>query len=656
MIATLIIIGVAALVVLLTVVGLLSRYKRAAPNELLVVFGKAGKLKTEDGKTVVTPSKIIQGGGTFVWPVIQDFQRMSMQPIQITITVDGIDSQAIPMHLPVVLTTAISQDKMIQQNAATRFLSAPPGEVQKQISEILKGETRAIMATMLIEDINADRNKFLTKVRENLETELTKVGYELTNINISEITDDADYIKNLGKKAATKAKANAEADIAEQEKQGNVKIANTKKEEDIAVAEAERDKQINVNQTKQEQEIRVAEIEREKAVRIAEALKDQESGVAQQEAEKTAAIAKSVADGESKKAAAEADQKKNIAKSQNDAIAAEQEAVAQKEIRVAKAIQEKDAETNKAIQEKEAKIAEYESQKRQKKADADRKAGVAEQEAKIDVAKATGRAGQAEADALRVTQQAKVQAEMDVRKTEQEKQLEVNSAKAKAVEKELEASEIIPAQKEKERIIIEAEGLKQQAILDAQAQAAKILEVAKGEAAATQMKLEAEAEGNRKKLLADAEGAEAMALAKAHGVQQEALAEAMAFERMIEAAGSPEMAVSWKMADKWEGIAGAQALALSKVNLGNVTVYGDKNTGAQFAKSLLENLAPALTMVNDGLKDNFKQLFSKDKNPDGPENPGGKPSLPTSNDDGFEEVGGEPSDVDDSKTTTPKKK
>jgi flotillin len=654
MIATLIIIGVAALVVLLTVVGLLSRYKRAAPNELLVVFGKAGKLRTEDGKTVVTPSKIIQGGGTFVWPIIQDFQRMSMQPIQITITVDGIDSQAIPMHLPVVLTTAISQDKMIQQNAATRFLSAPPGEVQKQISEILKGETRAIMATMLIEDINADRNKFLTKVRENLETELTKVGYELTNINISEITDDADYIKNLGKKAATKAKANAEADIAEQEKQGNVKIANTKKEEDIAVAEAERDKQINVNQTKQEQEIRVAEIEREKAVKIAEALKDQESGVAQQEAEKTAAIAKSVADGESKKAAAEAEQKKNIAKSQNDAIAAEQEAVAQKEIRVAKAIQEKDAETNKAVQEKEAKIAEYESQKRQKKADADRKAGVAEQEAKIDVAKATGRAGQAEADALRVTQQAKVQAEMDVRKTEQEKQLEVNSAKAKAVEKELEASEIIPAQKEKERIIIEAEGLKQQAILDAQAQAAKILEVAKGEAAATQMKLEAEAEGNRKKLLADAEGAEAMALAKAHGIQQEALAEAMAFERMIEAAGSPEMAVSWKMADKWEGIAGAQALALSKVNLGNVTVYGDKNTGAQFAKSLLENLAPALTMVNDGLKDNFKQLFSKDKNPDGPENPGGKPSLPTN--DGFEEVGGDDQVNDDDKTTTPKKK
>lgn len=210
----------------------------------MVVFGKAGKMKTEDGKTIVIPSKIIQGGGAFVWPIIQDFKKMSMKPIQIKVNVDGIDSQAIPMHLPVVLTTAISQDKLIQQNAATRFLSANPAEVERQISEILIGETRAIMATMLIEEINADRNTFLGKVRESLEQELTKVGYELTNINISEITDDADYIRNMGKKAATKAKANAEADIAEQTKQGNVKIANTRKEEEIAVSQAERDKQI----------------------------------------------------------------------------------------------------------------------------------------------------------------------------------------------------------------------------------------------------------------------------------------------------------------------------------------------------------------------------------------------------------------------------
>ena len=208
-------IGGGVLLLAVTVLGILSRYRRSAPDELLVVFGKSGKIQVtgENGKkeTLVVPSKIIQGGGTFVWPIIQDWKKMSMKPIQIKATVDGIDSQAIQLHLPVVLTTAISRDKEIQQNAATRFLSATPNEVQSQIQEILIGETRAIMATMLIEEINADRDKFLTKVRTNLEQELTKIGYDVTNINISEITDDANYIKNMGQKATTRKQAEADS-------------------------------------------------------------------------------------------------------------------------------------------------------------------------------------------------------------------------------------------------------------------------------------------------------------------------------------------------------------------------------------------------------------------------------------------------------------
>ena len=635
MIVTLSLIGVAAIIAVLTVWGLLTRYRRSAPDELLVVFGKAGKVKTEDGKTVATPSKIIQGGGCFVWPIIQDWKKMSMKPIQMKVTVDGIDSQAIPMHLPVVLTTAISQDKIIQQNAATRFLSAQSGEIERQISEILIGETRAIMATMLIEEINADRNKFLTQVRESLEQELTKVGYELTNINISEITDDADYISNLGKKAATKAKANAEADIAEQTKQGNVKIANTKKEEEIAVAQAEKEKQVQVNATKQEQEVKVAEINREKQIKLAEADKERESGVAIQEAEKAANIAEAQADAESNKAKAmarqvasvaqaeaeaeskkaefEATQTKNIAKANADAEAAQNEAEALKQVRIAKAKQEQEAETIKATQEKEAKAAEYESNKRQRKAEQDKLAGVAEQEAKIDVAKARAKAAQAEADAVKVGETAKVEAEMSVAKTKQERQLEVNKAQAKAAEEQLNATEIVPAQKAKEKAIIEAEAIKKQAELEAEAAKVRILREAEAEASKIQMTKEAEAEGERKKLLAQAEGAEAMALAKAKGIQQEALAPAMAFERMIQAAGSPEMAVQWKMVDQYKGIAEAQAKALEHIQLGNVTVWGDKNTGADFAKSFVQNFAPVLSTINTEVKDQFKDLFNLKK-------------------------------------------
>ena len=608
-IISLVLIAVVAIVVIGTIWGLLSRYRRSAPDELLVVFGKAGKMKTEDGKTIVTPSKIIQGGGAFVWPIIQDFKKMSMKPIQIKVNVDGIDSQAIPMHLPVVLTTAISQDKLIQQNAATRFLSANPAEVERQISEILVGETRAIMATMLIEEINADRNTFLGKVRESLEQELTKVGYELTNINISEITDDADYIRNMGKKAATKAKANAEADIAEQTKQGNVKIANTRKEEEIAVSQAERDKQISVNQAKQEQEVKVAEINREKEIKLAEADKERESGIALQEAEKVANIAKANADAESKKAEYEALQTKNIAKAEADAEAAQNEAEAQKQVRIAKAKQEQEAETIKATQEKEAKAAEYESNKRQRKAEQDKLAGVAEQEAKIDVAKARAKAGQAEADAVKVSETARVEAEMSVAKTRQERQLEVNEAEAKAQEAKLNATEIVPAEKAKEKAVIFAEATKKKAELEAEATKAKILREAEAEAEKIRLAKNAEAEGEKNILMAQAEGKRASLLAEAEAEQQKALAPAMAFERMIKAAGSPEMAVQWKMVDQYKGIAEAQAHALEHIQLGNVTVWGDKNTGADFAKSFVQNFAPVLTTINDEVKDQFKGLF-----------------------------------------------
>lgn len=603
-------IGLGVIVLIATVWGILSRYRRVAPDELLVVFGKSGKVKLENGKEVVTPSKIIQGGGAFVWPIIQDYKTMSMKPVQIKVSVEGIDSQAIPITLPVVLTTAISTDKVVQQNAATRFLSANSTEIRSQIQEILLGETRAIMATLTLEEINANRTTFLSKVRESLEQELIKVGFDVTNINISEITDSANYIVSLGKKAATKARAQAEADIAEQEKQGAVKIANTEKEREISIAEANKEKQIRVNQNKQEEETSVAEINRDKEIKLAQAQKERETGVAAQNAEREAAIADAEALAESKKAEAMARQTANIAKAESEAQSAEAEAEAQKQIRVAKANQEKEAETIKAIQSKEAKAAEYESEKRMKKADAERQAGVAEQEAKIDVAEARARAGVAEADAAKKTETAKVEAEMTVKKKQQEKQLEVNEAAAKAEEARLYASEIVPAQKEKERIVIEAEATKQKAELEAEAVKARLLREAEAEAEAIRIKMNSEAEGIKSKLLAEAEGKRESLMAEAVAEQQKALAPAMAFEHMIKAAGSPELAVQWKMVDQYKGIAEAQAQVLEHIHLGNVTIYGDKNTTADFSKSFVERFAPALSMINSGVKEQFRDLFN----------------------------------------------
>ena len=671
---TMIVAAILAAVLILSVIFILTRYKKVAPDELLVKFGKTGKTekttivvqeyeveesdtekadslenaetetldpnsnvkKTSREIEVTLPSKIIQGGGTIVLPIIQGFKRMSMKPLQFEANIEGLDSQSIRTQLKIVLTTAISHDKAIQQNAAIRFLSTKQDEIEEIIKKISFGEIRGVMTRMPIEQINADRNKFLREVRKSLEQELKKVGFELTNINISEINDDADYIKNLGKNAATRTKMQAEADIAAQEKEGKIKIANTRKDESIAIAKAEKEKEITVAQNQQEQEVGVAQAERDKEIKLAEADKERESGIATQNAEKAANIANAQADaeaaraeaaarqkstvaafeaeGETKRANSLAEQTKNVATAQADAEATKNEQEAKKQVRIAQAQQNREAETIKATQEKEAKQSEYESDRRQRAAEANKRAGVAEQKAKIDVASATAEAGQAEADAKKIKETAFVEAEMQVAKTRQERQLEVNEAEAKANEAKLNATEIIPAQKAKEKVIIDAEAEKEKIILAAQAEKQRLLEEAKGEAEATKMKLEAEAEGQKKLLLAQAEGKKASLLAEAEKEQQMQLAPAIAFERMLQAsAENPSLAVEFKMVDQYKHIAAEQAHMLENLKLGNVTVYGDSSTGAQFVKSLISNVTPGMAMLNEGFMGQFKEMFGKGK-------------------------------------------
>lgn len=440
---TLIVAGVIVLLVVVTFIGLLSRYRKCASDEILVVFGKAGKKKVVNEKTgkteeVILPSKIIHGGGTFVMPAIQDWAKMSLKPIQIQVMVEGVSSQMIKVRIPVTLTTGIGTDQVLMQNAASRFLTAKTSEISDQIKDILIGEVRSLMATMTIEEINADRIKFIGKAKENIETELNKVGFSIININNADISDDANYIKNLGQKAATKALAQAQADIAEEKKKGDIQIAETNKQREIAVADAEKERETTVAQTKQEQEVKVAEINQEKAIRLAEAEKNKQAGIAEQKAEQEASIArantqaesakaeaesqrianvaKSASEAASKKAAADAEAEANVAKAKAEADSKKAEAEALKQTRIAQAKQKQEADTQKAINEQEAATAEYESQKRIKAAEADKQAGVAEQKATIEVSKAKGEAAQAQAEAEKVAGTSKVEARMAVAK------------------------------------------------------------------------------------------------------------------------------------------------------------------------------------------------------------------------------------------------
>ena len=588
---------IAVLVVVLSVAGILSRYRKCKANEILIIYGKTGGS---------TSCKVYHGGAAFVWPIIQGYEVMSIVPIQFTQAVDGLSAQNIITHIPVTLTTAISRDPSIMQNAAERFLGVDRHNVMESIKQILIGEVRAIMATMNIEEINADRTKFLEQAKLNIETELNKVGYTIININTADISDDAEYIVQLGKKAATQARAQAEADIAEQEKQGAIKIANTKKERDIAIADAEKTRLSTVANTQKEQQTAVATAEKEKSIALAEIAKENAVAVAEQQKEQQISIAEAQAEQNSKVAEQESIQAANVAKAKADAESKKAEAEAEKNIRIQNANQHQEAENIRALKEAEAKASEYASESRKRKAEAEKVAGVAEQTATIEVSKAEAEASRARAEAEKVAGVSQVEAEMQVAKTKQERQIEVNEATAKANEKKLYAEQVIPAEAAKKKLIVEAEARKEQAVLAAEAAKQQLLKDAEAQSETIRLTKDAEAEGTKKVLLAEAEGMRASAQVEVDKQKGLAQAEVAGILQLGEALGDPEAAVQFFMKDITKDIKVAEAYAGSlREVMGNVTVYGDAQTASNFASNLL-SLLPQVkqlgTVVEEGIK------------------------------------------------------
>lgn len=203
--------AILAVVIILTIIGVLSRYRRCKPNQVLVVYGKTGGEKKS--------AKLYHGGAAFVLPIIQSYDVLSMEPMQIDCKLTGaLSSQNIRVDVPTTITVAISTNPEIMQNAAERLLGMDTESTENLITDIVYGQMRLIIAEMTIEKLNSDRDEFLDKARKNIDNELNKLGLYLLNINISDIRDEAGYIMNLGKEAESRALNEAQANIEEQEK------------------------------------------------------------------------------------------------------------------------------------------------------------------------------------------------------------------------------------------------------------------------------------------------------------------------------------------------------------------------------------------------------------------------------------------------------
>jgi len=269
------------LIVLSAVLFLATRFKRCPSDKILVVYGKVGRGQS---------ARCIHGGAALVWPLIQHYSYLSLTPITIGIPLESaLSLKNIRVNVPSTFTVGVSTDPAIMNNAAERLLGLRVQAIEDMAREIIFGQLRLTVASLTIEQINQDRESFLASISNNVEPELNKIGLYLINVNITDITDESDYIESIGKKAAAEAIQKARIDVAEQEKLGAIGQAVANRDREIKVAEneaesvkgkkkAEANQRVVVQQQETAAAIGEAEADREREIKVAENLAEAVKG------------------------------------------------------------------------------------------------------------------------------------------------------------------------------------------------------------------------------------------------------------------------------------------------------------------------------------------------------------------------------------------
>jgi len=328
---------VATGVFVITFSAILSRYKRCPSDKILVVYGKTGKTK-EGGHS---SAKCIHGGAAFIWPVFQSFAFLDLKPISIECNLtNALSKQNIRVDIPSRFTVGISTEPENMTNAAERLLGLSLDSIQELARDILFGQLRLVIATMDIEEINSDRDKFLLNVSQNVEQELRKIGLKLINVNVTDIRDESGYLEALGKEAAAKAINEAKKSVAEQDRFGEIGKAEADRDREIRIAETLRDRDVRIAETHRDRDIQIANAMKEKEIMVAGAHRDEKIGKA--EAERDTRVRTSEANA----IAVEGENKAKISIANTDAERREREAEANK-----RAISSEKIQTAKALEE-----------------------------------------------------------------------------------------------------------------------------------------------------------------------------------------------------------------------------------------------------------------------------------------------------------------
>ena len=307
-----ILVCVIVLIVFSLLVFIIKRYKKCPSDRVMVIYGKVGSNK--DGTT--RSAKCIHGGAAFIWPVIQAYEFLDLTPMSISVDLENaLSRQNIRINVPSRFTVGVSTEPGVMQNAAERLLGLKLAEIQELAKDIIFGQLRLVIATMDIEEINTDRDKFLEAVSRNVEGELKKIGLRLINVNVTDISDECGYIDALGKEAAAKAINDAKKNVAERDRDGSIGEANARKDQRVQVAQAD-----------------ATAIQGENAAKVEVAMSNAQRREKEAEATRIATAAEKIAAAQALEEAYAAEQKAEEARAQREKATQEADVIVRTEI------------------------------------------------------------------------------------------------------------------------------------------------------------------------------------------------------------------------------------------------------------------------------------------------------------------------------------
>ena len=229
---------IAVVVVILVLIAFLAliakRLRRVPPNQALVIVGKGASKADRDA---TSGQKVVIGGRVFVWPILQEAFAISLEQRALALTVDGVDSNFIGTSVKATVLFKVRGDEDGVRRAAQRFMSQQ-NDVETPLRQALEGALRPIIGSMPVERLISDRDSLQEQVVASIKTDLAEQGFQVDLVNLSDIdTPGSDYLRNLGRAQAARARKEAEvAEAATRLESENARIAADEK-----VAERERD-------------------------------------------------------------------------------------------------------------------------------------------------------------------------------------------------------------------------------------------------------------------------------------------------------------------------------------------------------------------------------------------------------------------------------